>query len=63
MTKLKTRKSIVKRFKLTKNKKVLKRKAGQGHFNAKESGNKTRAKRKDVVLGGEVAKTIRAAIS
>lgn len=63
MTKLKTRKSIVKRFKVTKNKKVLKRKAGQGHFNARESGNITRMKRRDVELTGEVAKTIRSELS
>ena len=63
MTKLKTKKSVVKRFKLTKNGKVLKRKAGQGHFNARESGNITRMKRRDVVLTGKVAKTIKATLS
>ncbi len=63
MTKLKTRKSISKRFKLTKNNKVVKRKAGQCHFNAKESGNITRMKRKDIVLTGKCAKSIRAALA
>ena len=38
MPKLKTRKSIAKRIKITKKGKVLKKKAGQDHFNARESG-------------------------
>lgn len=46
MTKLKTRKSILKRFKITKSGKVLHRPIGQSHFNAKESGKKRRGKRK-----------------
>jgi len=47
MTKLKTRKSLLKRIKITGRKKIMKRKINQGHFNAKESGNKTRGKRRD----------------
>lgn len=35
---MKTNKSYKKRLKVTKNGKVLARKAGQNHFNAKESG-------------------------
>ncbi len=42
---MKTNKSYTKRIKLTKNGKLKVRKKGQNHFNAKESGNKTRAKR------------------
>ena len=42
---MKTNKSHTKRIKLTKNGKIKVRKKGQNHFNAKESGNKTRAKR------------------
>jgi large subunit ribosomal protein L35 len=53
MPKIKTHKATVKRFKITKNKKVLRRKAGQDHFNSKESGNTKRNKRKD----REVSKT------
>jgi len=45
--KQKTRKSYSKRFQVTKKKKVLKRSSGQDHFNARESGNTTRKKRKD----------------
>ncbi len=33
---IKTNKSYLKRFKITKNGKILARKAGQNHFNAKE---------------------------
>jgi ribosomal protein L35 len=33
---IKTNKSFMKRFKVTKNGKILSRKAGQNHFNAKE---------------------------
>ncbi|MFC1700835.1 50S ribosomal protein L35 [Patescibacteria group bacterium] len=44
--KLKTNKALFKRIKITGNKKMLKRSANQGHFNAKDSGNKTRNKRK-----------------
>ncbi len=46
MTKLKTRKALLKRIKITGKKKILKRALHQSHFNAKESGNKTRSKRK-----------------
>ena len=46
MPKLKTRKSIAKRFKITKKGKVLKKKAGQDHFNARESGKVKRNKRR-----------------
>ncbi|MFA6158745.1 MAG: 50S ribosomal protein L35 [Candidatus Paceibacterota bacterium] len=37
---MKTNKSFAKRLKVTKNGKILGRKTGQGHFNAKESGRK-----------------------
>ncbi len=43
---IKTNKSYLKRFKVTKNGKILARRPGQNHFNAKErtrtSGNKRR---------------------
>lgn len=35
---MKTNKSFAKRLKVTKNGKIMARKAGQNHFNAKESG-------------------------
>lgn len=43
--KLKTKKAVSKRFKVTATGKLLHRKGGQGHFNAKESGKKRRQKR------------------
>ena len=46
---MKTRKSVVKRVKITGKGKVMCRDAGQGHFNARESGKTTRAKRNDFV--------------
>ncbi|MBU1176958.1 MAG: 50S ribosomal protein L35 [Patescibacteria group bacterium] len=46
MIKLKTNKALSKRIKVTGSGKILKRALHQSHFNAKESGNKTRRKRK-----------------
>lgn len=45
---MKTPKSITKRIVKTKSGKFLRLKAGQDHFNARESGNVTRAKRREV---------------
>ncbi|MDP2587302.1 MAG: 50S ribosomal protein L35 [bacterium] len=49
MPKIKTHKASAKRFKATGGKKAkfMRRKAGQGHFNAREDGNTVRLKRKD----------------
>jgi ribosomal protein L35 len=41
---MKTNKSFSKRLKVTKNGKILSRKAGQNHFNSKDSGRKSIAK-------------------
>ena len=54
----KSNKSITKRFKITKNKKVLFRPMHQDHFNAKDSGNETRRKRKTKALKGALRKKI-----
>ncbi len=59
----KTRKSIKKRFKITKNKKVFHRNCGQNHLNAKESRKKTKNKRKDKKLSKGFRKTVRQAIN
>ncbi|MBI4779225.1 50S ribosomal protein L35 [Candidatus Falkowbacteria bacterium] len=48
MPKIKTHKATAKRFKVTKNEKILKRKAGQDHFNSRESGKVKRNKRRDI---------------
>ncbi len=58
MNKLKTRKAVSKRFKVTAKKKVLKRTARQNHFNARQDGDHRRNKRNDAVIGGKVAKNI-----
>lgn len=50
MPKLKTHKSLVKRVKVTKNKKVTRRKTGQNHYNSKDTGAEGRAKKGDVRL-------------
>ena len=56
---MKTRKTMSKRVKITKNGKILKRKAGQDHFNARERSKVTRAKRRDFVLSSTFARTIK----
>jgi len=43
--KLKTKKSISKRFKITSRGKIMHRPVHQNHFNAKEGGSQTRRKR------------------
>lgn len=48
--KQKTHKALSKRVKLTKTGKVLKRRAGQDHFNTRASGKITRKKRRDQQL-------------
>lgn len=63
MGKLKTKKSIAKRFRITRNKKVIHRASGQDHFNARESGKTTRNKRTDKSLSKTHAKLIVRALS
>ncbi len=59
MPKIKTHKATAKRFTITKNKKIKHRKAGQDHFNARESGNTKRNKRRDVDATKTLTKTIK----
>jgi len=60
MPKIKTNKSIAKRLRITKNKKVVAKKSGQDHFNAKESGNTKRAKRSSQTLkSSSITRSIR----
>jgi large subunit ribosomal protein L35 len=56
--KQKTHKALAKRVKITKSGKVLKRKAGQDHFNSRENGKTRRNKRRDVNMPATVLKTI-----
>ncbi|MBI2577689.1 MAG: 50S ribosomal protein L35 [Candidatus Wildermuthbacteria bacterium] len=61
--KAKTRKSITKRFKITKNGKILRRKVGQDHLLAKQTGKKRRQLRKLVALSQSETKMIRKAVT
>ena len=54
----KTKKSITKRFKLTKNKNLMRRPQHQDHFNAKESGAEKRRKKGFKKLEGSIKKKI-----
>jgi ribosomal protein L35 len=56
---MKTHNALTKRFKVTKQGKVLKRAAGQDHFNTRESGKVTRNKRRDRQMSESFNKTIR----
>ncbi|HEX5430310.1 MAG TPA: 50S ribosomal protein L35 [Patescibacteria group bacterium] len=46
----KTNKRMSKTFRITGSGKIMHRKAGQAHFNARESGKTTKSKRRDLVL-------------
>jgi large subunit ribosomal protein L35 len=59
MTKLKTKKSVLKRFKITASGKVLHRLMHQDHFNARDTGKKRRLKRGWNELTGAEAKMIK----
>ncbi|NMC51207.1 50S ribosomal protein L35 [Candidatus Kuenenbacteria bacterium] len=59
MAKQKTIKSLSKRFKLTKNGKIIKPKDSRNHFNAKSSGQKKRNRKVDLTLAETDAKVIR----
>lgn len=57
---MKTHKALAKRVRITRTGKVMKRKAGQDHFNARESGNTTRNKRTDVTFGVNIRRALKA---
>jgi large subunit ribosomal protein L35 len=56
---MKTRKSITKRFKVTKTGKVLRRAIGQDHFRAKKTGKQIRRTRKWVHVSNPLAKKLK----
>jgi large subunit ribosomal protein L35 len=56
---MKTRKSLTKRFKITKSGKVLRRVVGQDHFRAKKRSSKIRRSRKWVEVSKWEAKKIK----
>jgi ribosomal protein L35 len=61
--KIKTQKSLAKRFKVTKKAKVLKRYAGQDHFNTRDPGKITRKKRRDKQLSKSYDKTVKSLLA
>jgi len=62
MPKIKTHKATAKRFKVTKTGKIMKRTAGQNHFNARESGKVGRNKKMDLVVSQAIKKHIAVAL-
>jgi len=56
---MKTKKSLTKRFKLTKTGKILRRSTGQDHYRSKKTGKQIRQKRRWVELPKPLAKKIR----
>ncbi len=56
---VKTRKSLKKRFKISKSGKVLRRATGQNHFRAKKTGKKIRQTRRWVKVAEPLAKKIK----
>ncbi|MDD4901442.1 MAG: 50S ribosomal protein L35 [Patescibacteria group bacterium] len=59
MPKIKTHQATAKRFKITRNGQILKRKNGQDHFNSRESGVTTRSKRRDITIAKTEHRVIR----
>lgn len=59
---MKSRKSILKRFKFTKNGKILRRHAGLNHLRAKKTGERKRKSRKWVQLSPAEVKKIKKAL-
>jgi len=57
--KIKARKSILKRFKITKNGKILRRLTGSDHSRAKKTGDRIRRGRKWIELGVADTKKIK----
>lgn len=59
---MKTNKAIAKRYKRTKTGKILKRTAGQAHFNSRESGKVGRNKKSDVTVSTTLNRFMRIAM-
>jgi len=60
--KLKTRKAVSKKVKVTKKKKLLRRHSGQNHLNAKETGAFKRKKRRSQTFAKKDEKNMKRAI-
>ena len=59
MPKLKARKAVAKRFKLTGSGKVSRRKSNQNHFNARQTSEQKRSKRGNEVVSTKYAHAIK----
>lgn len=59
----KTRKSITKRFKITKNGKVMRRAIGINHYLAKKTGKQTRQNRRWIEMSKADSKKIKSLLS
>mgnify|MGYP001585472313 CR=1 FL=1 len=55
----KTRKALVKRFKITKNGKIMRRLTGQNHYRSKKTGEQKRKGRKWVTLSKTEAQKLK----
>lgn len=62
MAKIKSHKALKKRVTFTGSGKVLKRTAGQDHFNSREPGKVTRNKRRDQSVSKVFVKTVKSLI-
>jgi len=59
----KTKKALTKRFKITKNGKILRRVSGQNHYRSKKTGEQKRKGRKWVPLAKNESKKLRKYLS
>jgi ribosomal protein L35 len=59
MPKLKTRKSLIKKIRITGGGKLKTRATGQNHYNSRDTGSQTRAKRMNNDVYAAVAKNIK----
>jgi len=55
----KTKKALTKRFKVTKNGKILRRMTGQNHYRSKKTGERKRKGRKWIALSKPEAKKLK----
>lgn len=55
---MKTHKATAKRFRVTKKGKIIKRTAGQNHFNSRENGKVGRNKKSDIVMSTALNRVI-----
>lgn len=62
MPKLKTKKSVAKKFKLTGSGKVKRRATGQNHYNTRDTGSMVRAKRLDQNVKSVDARNVKKAL-